>query len=90
MYQLEPLLLENIILHIVKDIQTLQVYEQNFPNWMHSLFLAIKNKQFPFCKLDPNLYNLYKVFILNDLMSNLNILQIQSINYEFIKKTYFE
>jgi len=87
MHQIE---LDNMILHIVKDIQTLQVFDQNFPNWMNQLFNAIKNKKFPFCKLDTNLYDLYKVFILNDLMSNFNVLQMKNINYEYIKSTYFE
>lgn len=90
MYNIEPLVLENMILHIIKDIKTLQYYENIYPNWMNRLFNAIKNKEFPFTSLDPNLYDLYKVFIMNDLMSNFNIKQIQNINYEFIKKTYFD
>lgn len=86
MYNLEPILLENMILRIVNDSQTLNLYEKNFPNWMNSLFTAIKNKQFPFCKLNPDLYDLYKVFIINDLLKN----NIQNVSFEFIKKTYFE
>jgi len=90
MYNIEPIFLENMILHIVKDIQTLTIYEKKFPKWMNTLFYAIKNKEFPFCKLDPNLYDLYKVFIMNDLMQNHNIIQFKNIDYQYIFKTYFE
>ena len=87
----QNIIIENIILNIINDINSFTLtytdyYEKKkCPNWMNELFNRIKNHEFSFTKLHPDLYDMYKVFIINEYINN----KIKIVDIDYIKSTYF-
>lgn len=84
----QNIIIENMICHIINDINLLTLtncYDQKCPNWMNELFNRIKNHEFSFTKLHPDLYDMYKVFIINEYINN----KIKIVDIDYIKSTYF-